>query len=338
MTKNILWVIIGINTLALIIFICAYFYYGGGQSSQQDTQLEKGWIIVLALTGLLVIGLAAAPLRFGHSTGWLVFSGFFAILPLLIAAIIYIPDMVFSLKKKKTFAEIYYKDKTQRRIATAIETNDTVLLKELIKGQNLDIQGIRVNDWDGLNYLQFAVHLRSNADYLPINKETNLASIRILINSGSPTTAALAEACMCLSPDELLLLLNAGAKPNIPCYIGGYPLLFQVIADHQNDIAILLIQKGADVNALNSEKYTPVMYAAYNAQNTEAWSTVWRLVRYMLEEAHADYTYTTPDGMNLPGIIKKIQKEAKDKKMVMPPDFEAVVKWLESKKALSIAL
>ena len=135
MIKNILWVIIGINSLALLIFICAYFYYGGGQSAPQDTRLETSWTIVLALAGMLVIGFAAVPLRFGHSTGWLIFSGFFALVPLLIVALIYIPDILSSLKTEKTFAEIYYKDKTQRGIAAAIETNDTTLLKELIKGR-----------------------------------------------------------------------------------------------------------------------------------------------------------------------------------------------------------
>ncbi|MEO8962459.1 MAG: hypothetical protein ABI325_11295 [Ginsengibacter sp.] len=95
----------------------------------------------------------------------------------------------------------------------------------------MDIQGTRIGDWDGLNYLQFAVYLRLYANNSPHSKEANFAAIRILIENGSPTTPVLAEACTCLKPDELLLFLNAGANQNNPCYIGCFPLLFQVIRD-----------------------------------------------------------------------------------------------------------
>lgn len=328
--KNILWVLVVINILALVIFIGAYFYYGGRQNSRQDSQMEKSWVTVVALAGLLVIGLAAFPLQYGHSAGWTIFAGFFAILPLLIFAMIYIPGKVKSLKKEKTFAETYYKDRTQRKIAKAIENNDTALLKELIKGQDLNIQGTRVNDWDGLNYLQFAIHLRNCLKHSSFNKESNLAAIRILIANGSSATPALAEACMCLSADELLLLLNAGADPNTSCYIGGSPLLFQVIGNQQNDIAILLLRKGAAVNALDKNKFSPVMYAALNAKNNKEW----HLVRYMLEEAHADYQYAKDDGLNLVTIIKDILKIAKNNEIEMPADFNEVVKWLKQKKVL----
>lgn len=170
----------------------------------------------------------------------------------------------------------------------------------MIKGQNLDIQGTRVGDIDGLNYLQFAVRLRSNPISFPFNDEANLAAMRILIDNGIATTPALAEATRYLSHEQLLLLLNAGANPDCRGFVSAEPLLFEVISNDkkQNDIAILLIKKGADVNAKNYENYTPVMYAAYRAGTTQSWSDTWRLVRYLLEEAHADYHYFLANGIS----------------------------------------
>ncbi len=335
---KIIWTLIGINTIALLIFLGAYFVLNNGK--HVDYQ-EKGWTFILSALGLIIILLAAVPLRYFHSTGAIIFSGVFAALPLAIVVGTFISKKVTELKHKKTFAATYYTDKTQRSIAAAIENNDTILLKQLIKGQDLNIQGKKVFDQDGLNYLQFAIHLRSNPLSFPFNDEANTAAIRILIENGIAATPALAEATRCLSPEKLLMFLNAGADPNCSGTISYESLLFQVISSNdkkQNDIAILLIQKGADVNAKNYDKYTPVMYAAYRAGTTDTWSDTWRLVRYMLEDAHADYNYTLKDGASLNSIIQRIKAEATDKKITMPQDFEIVVNWLQQHHAEPVTL
>ena len=158
----------------------------------------------------------------------------------------------------------------------------------------------------------------------------------VLIENGSSTTPALAEACKYLSPEEITLLLNAGADPNCAGFPDLNPLLFQVIGDQRNDIAILLLQKGANVNALNEVKYTPIMYAVHQAGSSEYWYKIWYLVYYMLEESQADFKYTSPDGTNLAIIINGLRTEVKDKQILMPPDFDLVIKWLEKKKVLSV--
>ncbi|MEJ7586780.1 MAG: hypothetical protein WKI04_04385 [Ferruginibacter sp.] len=328
---KIIWTLIGINTFALLIFIAAYFVINHGNNVSYE---EKGWTIILAGIGLLVILLAAIPLRFSHSAFTYVFSTFFAALPLMIAAGVLINRKLPSFKKKQTFAATYYKDKTQQSIAAAIEKNDTVLLKELIKGQNLNIQGTRVWDWDGLNYLQFAIRLRSRADNFPIDDIANRAAIHILIKNGCATTPALAEAVQYLPPEEVALLLDAGADPDTKGFVDSNALLFEVIdrSREDNDMAILLLQKGADVNKKYDNGFTPVMFAAFTAGTTVLWSDMWRLVLYMLEDAKCDYRHTTKNGLNLQNVIAKIRSDAAEKNVVMPPGFDAVVEWLKQHK------
>ena len=328
MAIKIIWALTGVNTFAWLVFIGSYFVLTSGRNVDS---MEKGWTIIIAGLGLLVILLAVVPLRFSRSGFAVAFAGFFAALPSMIALGIVLSNKISSLKGKETFAATYYKDKTQRSIAAAIEQNDTTRLKELIKGQDLNIQGVRVWDWDGLNYLQFAIRLRSNPISFPFDEQANTAAIRILIRNGSATTPALVEGVRLLPPETLSLLLDAGADPDTKSYYDGEPLLFGTLGPsrEQNDKAILLVRKGADVNKKNSGDFTPVMYAAYRAQTSESWNDVWRLVYFLLAEAHADSTYTAKDGNSLQHIIRTIRQDAAANKIVMPPDFLSVVEWLK---------
>ncbi len=324
---KIVYGLIGLNILALVIFISAYFLLTSGKKVSYE---EKGWTVILAIVCLILILLAAVPLRFSQSTFTLVFSTFFAALPLAIAISIWVNKKLPSFKKKETYATTYYKDKKQQAIAAAIEDNDTALLKQLIKGQDLNIQGIRVWDWDGLNYLQFAIRLRSNTTFFPIDDAANKTAIHILIENGCTTTRALAEAVKYLPQEEITLLLDAGADPNTSGFVNPNPLLFQVINDSQkqNDIAILLLQRGADVNVKHDNGFTPVMFAAFTAGTTVLWSNLWNLVFYMLETSKCDYRYKNKNGMDLQNVIKKIRSDAAAEKIVMPISFNSVVDWL----------
>lgn len=328
MTVKIIWALTGINTLAWLVFTGAYFVLTSGRNVDS---IERGWTIIVAGLGLLVILLAAVPLRFSQSGFAVVFAGFFAALPSLIGLGIFLSNKLPSFKEKETFAATYYKDKTQRSIAAAIEQNDTTRLKALVKGQDLNIQGTRVWDWDGLNYLQFAIRLRSNPISFPFDEQANTAAIRILIENGSATTPALVEGVKYLPAATLSLLLDAGADPNIKSYYDGEPLLFGTLetSRDQNDKFILLVRKGADVHIKNSHGFTPVMYAADRAGTSEGWRDAWRVVYFLLAEAHADYTYTAKDGNSLQYIIRKIRQEAAANKITMPPDFLSVVEWLQ---------
>lgn len=331
MVIKFIWTLIGINSIALLVFIAAYFVLNSGKNV--DT-MERGWTMILAGAGLLVILLAAVPLRFSQSTFSQIFSGFFAALPVLIASGIWINNKISSFKRKQTFAATYYKDKTQQSIAAAIENNDTVLLKELIKGQDLNIQGTRVWDWDGLNYLQFAIRLRSNPGSFPFDDQANRAAIHILVENGCAATPALAEAVRRLPAGDVAKLLDAGADPDTRGFVNPNPLLFEVIgiSRKENDMAILLLQKGADVNIKYDNGFTPVMFAAFTAGTTAAWSDVWRLVLYMLDEAKCDCHYVTKTGMSLRNIITKIRADASEKNIAMPKGFDAVVDWLKKNR------
>ena len=225
----------------------------------------------------------------------------------------------------------HYKGKAQRVIAEAIERGDVESVKQLIQGKDLNVPGVPVSGGDSLNYLQFAIRLRSNP--APAFQEAaNEAIIRLLIGEGSDPTSALPEGIRRLPPDMISLLLDAGADPNTHGFVSSGPLLFEAIGrtKEENDIAILLVQAGAQVNVKNAEGNTPLMNAANNAGTSERWADSWRMVRYLIEEAHADYTCKRPDGVSFSSIIKGIHQKSIEEKVAMPADFDAVMKIVEN--------
>lgn len=330
---KLIWVLIGMDTLAFLIFLSMSAYYSSGR---QVDGIERSFTVAVAGIGVIIILLSAIPLYFFHSKGVVIFSGIIAALPLTFLAWYFISNKLTEIKQNRSYAETYYSDKSQRKIAAAIEQGDTVLLKQLIKGQNLDIKGTKVYDSDGLNYLQFAIRRRGDPSGFPYNEADNDAAIRILIENGSPVNPYMDEAIRCVSPKMLSLLLDAGANPNDHGVYSTMPPLFDAISNNdsaQNEIAILLIQKGADVNAKNNDGFTPVMFAAYNSGTSEFRLSTWPLVRYLLQDAHADIKHTNENGINLNSIIQDIKTEAKEKNIAMPEDFDWVVKWLQEHHA-----
>ncbi|MBL0741003.1 hypothetical protein [Chryseolinea lacunae] len=327
MITKLVWILAGLNTLALLIFTISFL---GSTSGRNVDSMEKGWMTILIVLGVVVILLGVLPIRFSQSTFSVSVSVFFSALPLVVGVWVLLANKLPSLKKEKTMAELYYDDKTQQSIAAAIEQNDTVRLRELIKGQDLNIQGNRVWDWDGLNYLQFAIRLRGNTNF-PVNEAANLAAIRILIEAGSATTPALSEGMKRLPPEAVLQLLKAGADPNTRGFVNPGPLVFETVgaSKEEIDMTFLLVRNGADVNRKNDSDQTLLMVAALNAGTSARWNDTWRLVRYLLEEAHADYTHTLADGRNFGSIIRTIRTNAATENVTMSPDFDAVVQWLD---------
>ena len=327
MIIKVLWTVIGLNAAALFVTIMYFLVETSGRNFREQ---ELGWSIIMALVCLVIILLAAVPLYLSQSTFSICFSAFFAFLPLAIWLYNVGADKLPSLKRKESIAEVYYKDKTQRAIAEAIVQGDTVLLRELIRGQDLNIQGNRVWDWDGINYLQFAIRIRDN-DNLNINKEANQAVIEMLVAEGSATTRALAEGISNLPLETLSLMLEAGADPDTHGFAYADPLLFSAIgaSKREVDVAILLVQKGARIDVVNQYKLTPLMYAANNSRTSEHWFETWRFVRFLLEEQHVDYSYVNPDGASFSSIVETISTMAEREKVAMPADFLAVVDWLE---------
>ncbi|SKB48077.1 hypothetical protein [Dyadobacter psychrophilus] len=327
MIIKILWTIIGLNVTA---FVIVFIYFLLSTDGRNVDTMEKGWMAVLAIVGIVIILLAAIPLRVSQSQFSIIFSAFFAALPLVLALSFWISNHMPSFGKKETLAEVYYKDKIQRRIASAIETCDTVMLPIYIKGQNMNIQGNRVWDADGINYLQFAIRLRSHRN--PVFTESaNLAIIKMLIDAGSPTTRALAEGILDLPVETIEAILNAGADPNTYGFVSPDPLLFAAIrsSKRETDIAILLAKRGANVNAKNSENITPLMAAANNAGTSKNWVETWRFVLYLLKEAKADYHYKRFDGASFTSNIAAIKEKAAAENVVMPDDFSGVDEWLK---------
>jgi hypothetical protein len=324
---TITWILVSINIIAFLYFVVRFLT--DIQGRHMDT-MESGWTIILAALAIIVILLGILPMRLGKSSFSIGVSFFFAALPSLIVIGNFINNKVPSFKKEQTYAEMYYKEPAQRAIASAIETNNLSQLKQLVRGRDLNIQGNKVWDWPGLNYLQFAVRLR-NSNLYTVDDTLNLAAIKMLIEAGAATTPALSEAITTLPPQTIALFLEHGANPNTHGYADGAVLLFSAIGTEKelNDIGILLIKNGANINAKNAYNQTPLMFAARNAGTSPLWNDAWRVVRYLLEEAHADYTWTRPDAASFPEVIRDIRKEAAQDNITMAPDFYAVVSWLK---------
>lgn len=322
--NKILWAVIGLNLAALVVVAVAFLI---GTAGRNVSSMESGWMVVLFIAAAAVIALAALPLYFGKSTFSLVISGVFALLPLAILLGFVISNYASRFSRKQTEAEFYFKDKSQRAVAEAIATGDLALVKQLIQDKDINIPGTPDAGGDRLNFLQFAIRLRSNPAPT-FQPEANAAIIRMLIAEGSDPTSALPEGIRRLPLDMIALLLDAGADPNTHGFVHADPLLFEAIGPgkSENDIAILLIQKGADVNPINAEGNTPLMFAANNAGTSARWADIWRLARYMIEEAHADYTYKRPDGISFPVILNGIRQKAIEENVTMPADFDALMK------------
>ncbi|MCF0060271.1 hypothetical protein MUK70_13570 [Dyadobacter chenwenxiniae] len=326
MIIKILWTLIGLNAAT---FVIVFIYFLISTDGRNVDTMEKGWMTILAILGIVIILLAAIPLYMSQSRFSMILSAFFAVLPLVIALSFWISNHMPSFGKKETLAEVYFKDKVQRQIAGAIEVSDTVMLPIYIKGQNVNIQGNRVWDADGLNYLQFAIRMRSHRNAV-FTEKANLAIIKMLIDAGSSTTRALAEGIADLPVETIAALLDAGADPNTHGFVSRDPLLFAAIrpSKRETDIAILLAKRGADVNAKNSENITPLMAAANNAGTSKNWAETWRFVLYLLKDAKADYHYKRFDGVSLTTTIAAIKARAIEEHVMMSPGFIAVDEWL----------
>ena len=132
MLIKVIWALICMNATALVG--CIIVFSISAQDRNVDA-IEKGWMGVLVLVAIIVILLAAIRLRLSQSSFSVSFAGFFAVLPVVILLCILAFKYFPSFKEEETASSIYYKNKTQRAIAAAIENNDTLLLKQLIKGR-----------------------------------------------------------------------------------------------------------------------------------------------------------------------------------------------------------
>ncbi|RYY54325.1 MAG: ankyrin repeat domain-containing protein [Chitinophagaceae bacterium] len=323
MTK-IIWIFIGLNTTAFLVAIVAFFIVTNGK---KIGYMEGGWSIILATASVVLLLLAFLPLRFGDSTFSRVIAGFFAFLPFCVASGIFISNKVKAIRQRsETFASRYYTNPAQLAIANAIEKNDTALLKELIKGADLTAVGVTVHDYYGLNYLQFAVRIRSNPINFPFDDQMNRVTIRLLVQRGSPVTPALYEAIQYLPLSEVSFLLAAGADPNLKAVNGYTNILFATIGStpKENDAAIMLIRYGADVNVVNEENLTVMMRAATSAQTSPNWTDTWRLIRYILEKPGTNYEYVGRDGQTLRSIVSGIKEQAARDEVIMCDNFNFV--------------
>ena len=68
---------------------------------------------------------------------------------------------------------------------------------------------------------------------------------------------------------KVVLLLEKGAEVNARNTDGKTPLMFAARGSSTPEIVALLIEKGAEVNARNTNSWTPLMFAAENSSTPE---------------------------------------------------------------------
>ncbi len=326
MIPKIIWSLIGLNTAALLGFIIYFLISTEGRNVDS---MESGWTAILFGLGVFVILLAALPLRMSQSVLSLCFSGFFAALPLLIYLFNAAGEKMESMKRPTLMSEVYFEDKKQRSVAAAIENGDIELVKQLIQNQDINIQGTRVWDAEGLNYLEFACRFRPNA----ADTAVNTAIISLLVDEGSKTTRALAEGINNLPLSILTMFLDAGADPNTHGFVNQDPLVFSALGstEREVDAAILLVERGAKINVKNREEVPLIMYAVINS-DTDHWLEAWRFVRFLIEKTDVDCNANRPGYPNFFQTIESFEKTVAEQNISMPEDFLAVAQWAKNHK------
>lgn len=83
------------------------------------------------------------------------------------------------------------------------------------------------------------------------------------VRSRTDHSSALYWAIICQNPELLELLLDHGADPNVPIM---KPALHVAISQGEDDMAILLIKRGADLDAKDNEGRTPLESAKRGGQ------------------------------------------------------------------------
>lgn len=324
------WGLIALDCLALILYFFVTFFYG---SSRPADGVEKSFSLAIAGAGIFVILLSATPLLISRSHSATIFSAIISALPLLFLAWYFISARLKESGESRTAAEVHFSDKTERMIAAAISNGDTVALKQLIQGRDLIKESRSAKANGGLDYLDFTIRAKSVSNDKTFNEKANESVIRILVENGCPVHPDMEDIVRNLSPSMISYLIDAGADVNQRSEYNSNTPLLNVISmnqPNQNDVAKLLISKGADANALNKEGFTPVMYAAYISNVYDSRFSTWSLVRYLINDVHVDTRHTNENGYNLKRIVEDVSKEAKEQNVSMPEDFIWLKNWLKA--------
>jgi hypothetical protein len=320
---KIAWALVCLDILALVSYLIINAFYQTGRPSDA---VEKSFSFAVLAIGLIIILISAIPLFISRTSGVAIFSAIVAALPLIFFAWYIISNKTKEVRESRSPAEVHYSGKKERAIATAISNGDTAELKTLINGYDLNKNG----DED---FLQFAIRSKDDTGGKPFNQKTNEAVIRILVEHGCKVQPEMDDVIRCLSPGMISYLVDKGSDVNQKNeYNSKTPLLNAISLNNpdQNEVVKLLISKGADINFLNKEGFTPVMYAAYISNMYESRFSTWALVRYLVEEIHVDIKHTNENGYNLKRIVEDISKEADTQKVSMPADFNWLVNYLKN--------
>jgi hypothetical protein len=196
-----------------------------------------------------------------------------------------------------------FDDPVLRQVAQAIDAGDTALVRRLATSNTLD--WMQRDRW-GSTILGHAVR-RTGQPYEGYGRPEDLASVRILMESGAPYTpdAFEAEGRLMTSagyntdPTSLELMrifLEHGADPNEKERFDDVPLVLH----HNITVAKLelLAAHGADLQAKSTRTDRPQWSALMNAVAMSNWAVATWLLEHGL-----DPDYRAPDGQTVDSVL-----------------------------------
>jgi ankyrin repeat protein len=146
-----------------------------------------------------------------------------------------------------------------------------------------------------------------NTELMEAVRTQNVQKVREMIAAGanvnanmnttnqSGITPLMAAAATSDGPIEMArVILEKGAKVNAKDWLGWTPLMYASY-NGRTDLAKLLLKKGAEVNAKSNTGWTPLMYAAYKGHVE---------IGKLLIENGADVNAKTREGETAPSIAE----------------------------------
>ncbi|MGA0557296.1 ankyrin repeat domain-containing protein [Larkinella sp. VNQ87] len=322
------WILIGLYGL-LVVYTLMNVNRSGNDAAGRG--METGFAFLGAFILAALFGLNLLPYRALKIIILIVLA-----LPLLI--IVYnIISNYFTMQEQNRAEEarsngsFFFDDQPRREIAAAIATSDTIRLQALLQKP---VPQLNECGYQNTTLLDFAAQKA-----VEVNASTSsLRCMEMLLEKGatiqgpdSVHTPTHILICQTGSVALLEWFLKKGADPNAQAYESS-PILFEVMQYDKDRLekVKLLLNYGADPDALSASTgyaikplYTPLMYAAFE----QLWD-----VCHLLLERGADPDYRTPQGDDLPKVMKMHEELYADVNDI-PATFTSFKNYLETNSA-----
>jgi len=268
MTRLVFWGLVALDLLGILLL----FVLGLAAAGSSRTSSVQVTLLLLVLPG---IPLAAAVVLFLRSTSPVgrVVALLLAAAPLLIVVSArVITEVQFRANTNERGELTFFRSGPMREVAEAIARNDSATVASLVPRVNVNETGFS----DVTLLLLAARQLRQTPEQHGV--------LRVLLGAGAdPNKGAQYELPLAIAsqqsgksgPEPGKLLLEAGANPNLKTSFGE-PVWFAAVGQSSSlETLTLLLDRGADLNAMGPNESTALITAA----NTRNWKAALLLLQ-----------------------------------------------------------